>query len=259
MKNMRLPTAIRAVLVFGAILALPAQPAAQIRVIMSGGFAPAYNEVLPEFERTTGIKVTTGSGASQGKGPDTIGAMLRRGDVADMVIMSRPGLAELAAEGRVVAGSDVDLARGLIGVSVRAGSPKPDIGTVDAFKQTLLRAKVIAVPGSTAASFGDVSRKLGIAGQIEIKSPGRGAESVAMVARGEAVFSIQPVSEILNIPGVELAGTLPAEIHYKPVFTAAILAASKHQEACKKLIAFLSSGVATAAIRKNGMEPAKRP
>jgi molybdate transport system substrate-binding protein len=257
--RMRLLAAVRIAFALGAILALPAQPATQLRVIISGGFAPAYNEVLPEFERTTGIKVTTGSGASQGKGPDTIGAMLRRGEAADMVIMSRLGLAELAAEGRVVAGSELDLAQGLIGVSMRAGSPKPDLSTVDAFKQTLLRAKVIAVPGSTAASFGNVTQKLGITNQIEIKSPGRGAESVAMVARGEAVHSIQPVSEILNIRGVELAGTLPAEIHYKPVFTAAILTASKQQEACKKLISFLSSGVATAAIRKNGMEPAKRP
>ena len=241
------------------MLVLTAQPAAGIKVIISGGFAPAYNEVRPEFERTTGIKVTTGSGASQGKGPDTIGAMLRRGEAADMVIMSRPGLAELAAEGRIVAGSDLNLAQGLIGVSIRAGSLKPDIGTVDAFKQTLLRAKGIAVPGSTAASFGDVIRKLGITNQIEIKSPGRGAEAVAMVARGEAQFSIQPVSEILNVPGVDLAGTLPAEVHYKPVFAAAILNGSMQHEACKKLIAFLSSGVATAAIRKNGMEPAKRP
>lgn len=255
MKTLQL-AAGRLVFSLATILFLSAQPAAQIKVIISGGFAPAYLEVLPEFERATGIKVTTASGASQGKGPDTIGAMLRRGEAADMVIMSRPGLAELAAEGRVLAGSDVDLASGLIGVSHRAGSSKPDISTVDAFKQALLRAKIIAVPGSTAASFGEVIQKLGIGSQIEVKIPARGTEAVAMVARGEAVYSIQPVSEILNVPGVVLAGVLPAEVHYKPVFAAAILTTSQKQEACKRLIAFLSSGAATAAIRKSGMEPA---
>lgn len=244
---------------FGAILAVSAQSAKELHVIISGGFAPAYREVLPEFERTTGIKVTTASGASQGTGPDTIGAMLRRGEPADMVIMSRRGLTELAAEGRVAAGTDLDLAFGLIGVSMRAGAAKPDISTVDAFKQALLRAKVIAVAGSIAANYNEVSRKLELGDKIEVKRPSRGTEAVAMVARGEAVFSIQPVSEILNVPGVELTGTLPAEIHTKQVFTAAILAGSKQQEACKRLIAFLSSNVAVAAMRKNGIEPAKRP
>lgn len=243
----------------GAVLALSAQPPTEIRVLISGGFAPPYREVLPEFERTTGIKVSTASGASQGTGPDTIGAMLRRGDAADMVIMSRRGLSELAAEGRVVAGSDLDLALGLIGVGMRAGATKPDLGTPESFKQALLRAKVIAVAGSIAANYDEVSRKLALGDQVEVKRPSRGAEAVAMVARGEAVFSIQPVSEILNVHGVELAGTLPAEIHTKQVFAAALLTGSKKQDACKRLIAFLTSDLAAAAMRKTGIEPAKRP
>jgi len=94
-----------------------------VKVIMSGGFATAYRSALPEFERTTGIAVTTGSGASQGNGPETIGAQLRRGVPADMVIMSREGLNDLIAEGRIVAGTDVNLAQTPLGVAVRAGAP----------------------------------------------------------------------------------------------------------------------------------------
>lgn len=131
-----------------AVLAVPTPSYAQVKVIISGGFFPAYREVIPEFERAAGITVTTASGASQGTGPDTIGAMLRRGEVADVVIMNRSGLEELLAQGRIVTGTDRNLAQTLIGVAVRAGASKPDISTVDAFKQSLLRAKTVASPGT---------------------------------------------------------------------------------------------------------------
>jgi molybdate transport system substrate-binding protein len=123
---------------------------AQVNVLISGGFSGAYEELLPEFERASGIKVATGSGASQGTGPQTIAAQLARGVRCDVVILSREGLGELIAAKRIVAGTDVDLARVPVGVAVRAGAPKPDVSTVEAFKQVLLKAKTIAVPGSTS-------------------------------------------------------------------------------------------------------------
>jgi len=90
---------------------------AQLNVLISGGFAGAYAQLLPQFERTSGIKVTTGSGASQGTGPQTIAAQLARGVPADVVILSREGLGELIAAKRIVAGTDVDLARVPLGVA----------------------------------------------------------------------------------------------------------------------------------------------
>src|SRR5258708_32301631 len=121
----------------------------QLNVLISGGFAGAYEQLLPEFQRMSGIKVTTGSGASQGSGPQTIAAQLGRGVAADVVILSREGLGELIAAKMIAAGTDVDLARVPLGVAVRAGAPKPDVNTVDSFKQALLKAKTIAIPGST--------------------------------------------------------------------------------------------------------------
>src|ERR1700680_2151692 len=109
------------IFLIAAFLSAPAPSFAQITVITSGGFSAAYREVLPEFEKASGIRVTTKSGASQGSGPNPIGAQLRRGVPADVVIMSREGLVELMAEGRIVAGTDLDLAQTPIGVSVRAG------------------------------------------------------------------------------------------------------------------------------------------
>src|SRR5271170_4088885 len=110
-----------------ALLVLPTASFAQLNVIMSGGFAAAYQEILPEFEKTTGITVTTARGPSQGNAPNTIGAQLRRGVPADVVIMSREGLDQLIAEGRIAAGTEVDLARTPLGMAVRAGAAKPDI------------------------------------------------------------------------------------------------------------------------------------
>src|SRR5579864_4866012 len=111
------------------LLVLPAVSPAQVKVLMSGGFSAAYQELLPEFQNASGITVTTARGASQGDGPNTIGAQLRRGVPADVVIMSRGGLAELIAEGRIVTGSEVVLARVPLAVCVRAGNPKPDISS----------------------------------------------------------------------------------------------------------------------------------
>ena len=245
-------------LAIAAVLALPTWSFAQVKVIISGGFSPAYREVVPEFERTTGNAITTASGASQGTGPDTIGAMLRRGESADVVILNRSGLAELVAQGRIVAGTAVDLAQTHIGVAVRAGGPRPDISTVDAFRQTLLRAKTIAAPGSAAAMITDVLSRLGISAEVAVRIPSRGTESVAMVARGDVVLAVQPVSEILNVPGVEFAGTIPTDLQHVTVYAAAIVVGSKEPAASKRLIAFLSSDGATAAIRKSGMEPSPR-
>ena len=101
-----------------AMLAWPAASFAQLNVLMSGGFAAAYQDIQPEFEKATGITVTTARGQSQGGGPNAIGAQLRRGVPADVVIMAREGLDELRAEGKIVPGTDVDLARTPLGLSV---------------------------------------------------------------------------------------------------------------------------------------------
>ena len=161
---------------------------AQLNVLMSGGFAAAYEQLLPEFKRVTGIKVTTGSGASQGTGPQTIAAQLARGMPADVVILSREGLSDLIAANKIVAGTDVDLARVPLGVAVREGAAKPDVSTVEAFKQVLLKAKTVAIPGSTSGIWlaTELFPRLGVAEKINVKAMPRGADAAGMVAVGGA-------------------------------------------------------------------------
>jgi molybdate transport system substrate-binding protein len=230
---------------------------ARLNVLISGGFSGAYERLLPEFERTSGIKVTTGSGASQGAGPQTISAQLARGVLANAVILSREGLSELIAAKRIVPGTDVDLARVPLGVAVWTGTPKSDISSVGAFKQVLLKAKTVAVPASTSGIWlvNELFPRLGIAGKVNVKMGPRGTDATRMVAVGDADLAVMPVSEIVHAAGVDLAGLIAPEIQFVQTFSAAVVAGSGDIEASKRLIEFLASAHAAEAIRESGMEP----
>src|SRR5262245_3624613 len=213
------------VVIFAILLGPAAASAQQLNVLISGGFSGAYEQLLPEFERTSGIKVTTGSGASQGTGPQTIAAQLARGVSANVVILSREGLTELIAAKKIVARTDVDLARVPLGVAVRAGTPKPDVSTVEAFKQLLLKATTVAVPGSTSGIWlkTDLFPRLGIADKVNVKVSPRATGATAMVAAGDADIVVMPLSEIMHAPGVDLAGIIAPEIQFVQTFSAAVV------------------------------------
>jgi len=234
-----------------------ANESAQLNVLISGGFSGAYERLLPEFTRTSGIEVTTGSGASQGTGPQTIAAQLARGVAADVVILSREGLNELIAAKRIAAGTDVDLAQVPLGVAVRAGTPTPDVSTVGAFKKILLTARTVAIPASTSGIWltTELFPRLGVAEKINVKATPRGSDAAGLVAAGAADVAVLPVSEILYAMGVDCAGSIAPQIQFVQVFSAAVVAGSAAIEDSKRLIAFLASARAAEAIRNSGMEP----
>jgi molybdate transport system substrate-binding protein len=177
-----------------------------------------------------------------------------------VAILSREGLTELIAAGRILAGSDADLATAALGAAVRSGVRKPDVSTVAGFKQALLNAKAVAVPASTSGIYltDEVFPRLGIAGQLNVRVMPRGSQSAALVASGEADIAVQPISELLSVPGLDYLGALADEIQLIQTFSAAIVAGSKELEASRRLIAFLASERAAAAISSNGMQPASR-
>jgi len=234
-----------------------AEERAHLDVLMSGGFSAAYERLLPDFKRDTGIGVTTGSGASQGSGPQTIAAQLDRGAPADVVILSREGLTELIAAQRIVPGTDIDLACVPLGVAVRAGAPQPDVSTVQAFKAAVLAAKTIAMPGSTSGIWlrNDLFPRLGIADKVKMTMAPRGTDAARMVAAGAVDLAVMPVSEILPAAGVAFAGSLAADIQFVQTFSAAVVAGSAKMETAKGLIAYLASARAAEAIKTSGMEP----
>jgi len=228
-----------------------------LNVLISGGFAGAYEKLLPDFTRASGIKVATGSGASQGTGPQTIAAQLARGVHADVVILSREGLNELIAANRIAAGTDVNLAQVPLGVAVRAGTTKPDVSTVEAFRQALLKAKTVAVPASTSGIWlmKELFPRLGIVDKIDVKVGPRGSDAAGMVAAGTAALAVMPVSEIVYAPGVACAGSLAPEIQFVQIFSAAVVTGTTANDGARHLIAHLASAAASEAIRNSGMEP----
>ena len=177
-----------------------------------------------------------------------------------MVILSREGLGELIAAGRIAAGTDVDLAQVPIGVAVRAGAAKPDVSTVEAFKRVVTGAKAVAVPASTSGIFlmKEVFPRLGIAERVNVMIGPRGSDASAMVATGEAEIGLLPVSEIFHARGVDYVGAIHADIQLIQVFSAAAVAGCKEPDTARALIEFLASDRAAQVIRKSGMEPLTR-
>jgi molybdate transport system substrate-binding protein len=256
--NTRLIRCRAALLVAAWLLPAAASSAAEVKVLISGGLSAAYQALIPEFERATKNTVVTARGASMGTTPEAIPNRLQRGEPADVVIMVSDALDGLIGQGKVVAGSRVDLARSNIGVAVRAGTPKPDISSVDAFKKTLLAAKSIAYSDSASGVYLStvLFQRLGIADQVLPKSRAILSEPVgAAIARGDAEIGFQQVSELLPVAGIELVGPLPPELQKVTVFSAGVVTGAKEPEAGRALIRFLASPASASVIAKSGLEP----
>lgn len=244
------------------LLATSSAFAADIHVMISGGFAAAFRTLVPEFERSTAHKVITIRGPSMGATPEAIPNRLQRGEPADVLIMVGSALDELIRDGRAAGETRTELARSGIGMAVRAGAPRPDIGSTDALKRTLLAARSIAYSDSASGVYLSTIAfpRLGIDNQIRDKSRMIPGEPVAaVVARGDAEIGFQQLSELKAIAGVDIVGLLPPEIQTFTVFSAALAVGSKAPEAAQSLIRYLASPAAAGVIAGTGMEviPAK--
>jgi molybdate transport system substrate-binding protein len=242
----------------GALFFAGTACAAEIKVMTSGAFTAAYLQLIPQFERATGDKIVTAYGASMGNAPDSIPSRLERGEPADVVILAAAALDDLIKQGKVAAGSRVDLVRSSIGIAVRAGAPKPDISSVDSLKRTLLEAKSIAYSASASGVYlsHEMFQRLGIAEQITAKCKRISKEPVgAVVARGEAEIGFQQISELLPVAGIEYVGPLPSEVQRITVFSAGIAAGAKQPDAARALIKYFASAAAAPVITKTGLEP----
>jgi molybdate transport system substrate-binding protein len=168
----------------------------------------------------------------------------------------------LIKKGKVAANGRFDLADSFIGAAVREGAPKPDIGSVEAFKKTLLDAKSIAYSDSASGVYisSELFQRLGILDQVKDKARMIPAEPVGrVVARGEAELGFQQISELKPVQGIVIVGPLPAELQKVTIFSAGLTANAKEPEAAKALIAFLSSEDAAGVVRMTGMTPHTNP
>ena len=235
------------------LLVSAAAPAAEITVLASGATRDAYSELVAPFEAATGHKVkTTWSGTVETR------RRIGDGEIFDLVITGAGDVDAFIAGGRFVPGSRVDLMKTGVGVAVKAGAARPDIGSVEAVRRALLAAKSVAYStGPSGVYVQALFEKLGIAEQM--KAVGRqtrpGVRVASVVASGEAEIGFQQVSELIHETGIDFLGPLPAEIQNVTVFSSGIHARAANAAAAKALQAHLAAPAAAPAIRRHGMEP----
>ena len=232
----------------GAIVA----QAAEIRVMSTVAFKDAYLEMLPAFERASGHKVVT-------DWVPTVEVLrrIKAGETADLVLMATNGLEDLTKAGKIEPGSIVPFVKSGIGMAVRAGAPRPDVGSADAFKRTLLAAKSVGYSTGPSGNYlVGLFERLGIAAEVKAKTKLIQGEPVGdVVARGDAEIGFQQIPEILPVKGIQYLGPLPAEIQYTTVFSAGVHSAAKQPEAARAWVKFLKTPEAAALYKKHGMEP----
>jgi molybdate transport system substrate-binding protein len=228
--------------------------AVELRVVSGNGARAAIQELVSQFERASGHKVALHF---------EVNAALRRkieaGEAFDVAVLNPPVLDALINAGKVVAETRADIGRAGLGVAVRAGAPKPDISSVDAFKKTLLAAKSVAYPGEGASGryFVSVVERLGLMAEMKDKlRPMAAEDTVEVVARGEADMVVVVATRITGVEGVDRVGPLPADLQTVIGFAAGVSTAAKEVEAGKALVHFLSAPAAAPTLRAKGVEPA---
>jgi molybdate transport system substrate-binding protein len=227
--------------------------AAELKVFATRSIATVLDKIGPEFERATGHKLVVTT--------DIAIRMVRRinaGEPFDFLVAAPSQIDGLIKDGKIAADTRTNLVRSGIGVQVRAGAPKPDIGSVEAFKRTLLNAKSIAYlkEGQSGVYLADLLERLGVAEAIKSKVARPDTDIVSeLVAKGEIELGMVVITQILTTQGVELVGPLPEEIQTYVTFTAGVSANSKVPDAARALMMFLKGPTAVPVIKSQGMEP----
>ena len=228
--------------------------AAEVKLLRVVALGSVLNELVPQFERTTGHRLAIQYGASP-----AFKQQIEAGETFDLAILTTPVIDDLTTQGKVAGGTRAVIARSGIGVAVRAGAPSSDISSVEAFKRALLNAKSVtyAPEGAIRIHLPKVFDRLGIAEEIKVKTkPQKSVDRVLQaVADGEAELGFATIGAILSVRGVKVLGPFPPELQNYVVFTAGVGAAAKEAEAARALIKFLTAPAAVPVIKAKGMEP----
>jgi molybdate transport system substrate-binding protein len=227
--------------------------AAEIKVLASGATKEVIDEVLPAFEKTSGHKVTIAF-----TGTANIKKRIAAGEVYDLVIVGGPVIDAFIQQGKIAPGTRTDLMKSGVGVAVRAGASKPDIGSSEALKRTLLTAKSI---GYSSGPSGDhvvnLIERMGIADQVKpkMKQVPSGSRIGTMIESGEAEIGFQQISELIHEKGIDYLGPLPLEAQKITVLSAGLHTGAKEPEAANALVRALTVPEAATVIKAHGMEP----
>jgi len=249
---MKLQCTVLAAVSFGVSVAfsqVSVANAAEVKILTAKAIATVLEKVGPDFERTTGHKLNVVSGL----GPVFL-SQIKAGEPFDVFVSTPPTMDTLFNEGTLVPNSRTNLVRSGVGVEVRAGTLKPDIGSVEAFKRALLNAKSVGY--LPVGGVIQLIERLGLTDALKSRVTIPTTDIVSeLVAKGEIELGVVVITQILTSPGVELVGPLPPEIQYYTVFVGGISAQSKAPDAARDLIKFLTGPIAIPVIKLQGMEP----
>ena len=226
---------------------------ATIRILSTHAALDVLNVLGPNFERAHGCRLSYGYDPAK-----AVKRQVETGAAFDVAIVTRPVFDDLVAQGMMLAEPRADVGRSGLGLSVRAGAAKPDIGTTEAFKRTLLAAKSVArsTEGTSGIYFDRLIERLGLAetmrDKIVLGPSGRVAE---LVARGEAEMAVQQVPELLPVAGAQYVGPFPPELQLYSDFTAGIASASRHRDVAAAFVKALTAPEAAALFKAAGLEP----
>ncbi|WP_439400255.1 molybdate ABC transporter substrate-binding protein (plasmid) [Bradyrhizobium sp. PMVTL-01] len=254
--NMKLISAAALGLAVLGITAANTARASEIKLLCAVALHPAYDVLIPDFEKSSGHKVTVAYGNA-----GAIADRFQNGESADLIINAAPFVDTLRAQGKVVAGDRIILARVGVSAFVRKGAPKPDISSVDAFKRSMLAAKSIIYPdpaggGASGVYMVSLLERMGIAEEMKSKTKLSPSANVlyASVAGGDVEIGFNQISEVLAQPSIEFAGPLPSEIQNYTQFSPGIVSESNQAEAARALVAFLASAAAQPVLKAKGFE-----
>jgi len=227
--------------------------AAQISIISSMATRQLLADLAARFQQDSADRVSIES-----VGGVDAAKRVQAGEAFDAVVLAANVIDQLIAAGRVAAGSRVDLVRSGVAVAVRAGAPRPDIGSEEAVKRAVLGARSLSYStGPSGVHLMKVFERWGIAGDIQgriVQAP-PGVPVGSLVASGEVELGFQQLSELMNLPGIAVLGPLPPAIQIITTFSAGLAATSTQPEAVRALLAFMASPAVAEAKRNNGMEP----
>jgi molybdate transport system substrate-binding protein len=228
--------------------------AAEIDVLSTQATQEAYLELVAQFEKATGHKVRTDF-----TGTLNVQKRLAAGESFDLIIMAAPAIDEQITLGKALAGSRVDFAKSGVGVAVKKGAPKPDIGSVESLRKTLLAAKSIGYStGPSGVYILTVFEKLGVASEVKgkLKQTPSGVFVGALISSGQTEIGFQQISELKHFTGIDYVGPLPDEVQRMTVFSTGLHAGAKQADAARALVTYITAPAAAPVIRKHGLEPA---
>ncbi len=230
-----------------------------LKILVSGAFSSTLKDLAPDYEKHTGIRITSDLGASTGDAPSSIPNRMARDEPADVLILVGDDLQKLIDAGSAVAGSRADIARALIAAAVRSGQPEPDIGTEAGLKAALLAARSIGYSESASGAYvkNELFKRLGIEDQVGDRAMMVSGKAVGeVVATGELDFGFQQMAELMPVRGISILGLLPKQLQSVTTISAGISANSSRRDEAAAFIAFIAAPAREAVLKKNGLEPA---